>query len=548
MSDLRRLSPHELLTHAASRVSALRNAGALFAVCAVASLVACGSDERNATSTTPTTPTDTGVVSDAADGSVSAPVDGSSDPGPDAVTDVVEPVPVDRDDGDACTADAQCTSGRCLSPDDGFPGGYCTFFDCESRRDCAGAGRACLRGEFNGNLCVELCEQDGDCRSGYECVGQGGGSFCFPAYAGEALNPLCESEFIAADAVRAPFGNFALLDRHEVQFTIDEGTTSFMMVAWDRNDIVYPESFTAPDGTTIDLFDYAAYYFSPVTFGTVAPVMFPGGPAYEDFVMPGEYTVSFGYEGAQTSEICWIVMQEEESLDPDGPDLVVDVNFYFVGVPGLNADNAEDSDSFQAMLAEFDNVWRQGGIRLGDVQYYDVTGDVSDQYAVIREQNAVFDLVQLSRQPGTTRGDLLSTNVFFIQGFAGEMGGVLGVSAGIPGAAGVHGSPGTGLVFSADNLRGAGGATLVGQVLAHEFGHFIGLFHTTESQGGGTDQLDDTPVCDIRNTNLQNCPDASNLMFPTALFRNFLEVSDGQILIARANPLTKSVSRTADTE
>jgi hypothetical protein len=123
------------------------------------------------------------------------------------------------------------------------------------------------------------------------------------------------------------------------------------------------------------------------------------------------------------------------------------------------------------------------------------------------------------------------------------MGGVLGVSAGIPGAAGVHGSPGTGLVFSADNLRGAGGATLVGQVLAHEFGHFIGLFHTTESQGGGTDQLDDTPVCDIRNTSLQNCPDASNLMFPTALFRNFLEVSDGQILIARANPLTKLVSR-----
>jgi hypothetical protein len=32
-------------------------------------------------------------------------------------------------------------------------------------------------------------------------------------------------------------------------------------------------------------------------------------------------------------------------------------------------------------------------------------------------------------------------------------------------------------------------------------------------------------------------------MFPTALFRNFLEVSDGQILIARANPLTKLVSR-----
>lgn len=545
MSDLRRLAPTESSAHATSVAPALRSTAALFAVCAVASMVGCGSDERDGSQTTPT---DTGVTTDVADGSGTVPVDGSSAPGPDAGADTEAPLPGDLDDGEACAADEQCTSGRCLSADDGFPGGYCTFVDCESRRDCAGAGRACLRGEFNGNLCVELCEEDGDCREGYECVGQGGGAFCFPAYAGDALNPVCESEFIAADNVRAPVGNFALLDRHEVKFTIDEGTTSFMMVAWDRNDIVYPESFTAPDGTTINLFDYASYYFSPVTFGTVAPVMFPGGPAFEDFVMPGEYTVSFGYDGAQSDQICWVVMQEEDSLDPDGDDLVVDVNFYFVGVPGLNASNADNSDSFQAMLAEFDNVWRQGGIRLGDVQYYDVTGDVEDQYAVIREQDAVFNLVQLSRQPGTSRGDLLSANVFFIQGFAGEMGGVLGVSAGIPGAAGVHGSPGTGLVFSADNLRGNGGPTLVGQVLAHEFGHFIGLFHTTESQGGGTDQLDDTPECDIRNTNLQNCPDASNLMFPTALFRSFLEVSDGQILIARANPLTKPASRADESE
>ena len=69
MSDLRRLAPHEMLTPATSLVPSLRKAGALFAVCAVASLVGCGSDERNATQTTPT---DTGVASDAADGSVSA--------------------------------------------------------------------------------------------------------------------------------------------------------------------------------------------------------------------------------------------------------------------------------------------------------------------------------------------------------------------------------------------------------------------------------------------------------------------------------------------
>jgi hypothetical protein len=482
------------------------------------------------------------------DGSGGGAADGSSQPtdasGADAGgTDSGGPLPTDLDDGEGCVQDDQCASGTCLTTDDGFPGGFCTFIDCDSRRDCAGAGRACLRGEFNGNLCVELCEVDGDCREGYECVGEGGGSFCFPAYAGAALNPVCESEFLDADAVRAPFGSFEALDRHEITFTIDDDTTSFMLVAWNRSETVYPETFTAPDGTELDLVDYASYFFSPATFGTVAPVLFPGGPQFEDFVMPGEYTATFGFGGNEREQVCWILMQESESLEPAASDLVIDVNFYFVGVEGLSADTAPDSTAFRQMLAEFDNSYAGAGIALGDIRYYDVTGDVEAEYEVIRSQDAVFDLVQLSRQPGDRREDLLSTNVFFIRGFTGEMGGVLGVSAGIPGAAGVHGSQGTGLVFSADNLSGRGGPALVGQTLAHEVGHFIGLFHTSEQQGGGQDQLADTPSCDTRNTPLQSCPDAGNLMFPIALFRSFVELSDGQILIARANPLTKTVSR-----
>jgi hypothetical protein len=505
-------------------------------------LAACGTDE--------TSNSETGVDAGLSPLDGSATTDGSSSA--DVVIDVepelIEPL-VDQDDGLPCTENMECRSGTCLTAEEGFPGGFCTYFDCESRRDCAGPGRACLRGEFNGNLCVQLCESDDDCRTGYECVGQGNGSYCYPAYAGEALNPVCDSVLLDESAVRAPIGNFELLNRHEVKFDIADDTTSFMMVAWDRRQFLFPEAFINPTGERIDIFDYASYSFSPSTFQTVSPVLFPGGPQYEDFVEGGEYTALFGYEGGEDDDLCYIIMEESDSLRPDAEPLIIDVNFYFVGVDNLDATSAPDSQTFGLMLEAFDAAYAQANIGLGDVAYYEVIGDVRDEYRIIRQQEAVFDLVQLSRQPGETRSDLLSANVFFIQGFGGEMGGVLGVSAGIPGAAGVHGSQGTGLVFSANSLRGADGARLVGQTLAHEVGHFLGLFHTTEQESRGADQLDDTPECprDIGGGN-PRCPDADNLMFPIALTRPVTSLSDGQILIVRANPLTKPFSRIANVE
>jgi hypothetical protein len=33
--------------------------------------------------------------------------------------------------------------------------------------------------------------------------------------------------------------------------------------------------------------------------------------------------------------------------------------------------------------------------------------------------------------------------------------------------------------------------------LAHEVGHFLGLFHTSETDGSSYEPLSDTPVCDL---------------------------------------------------
>ncbi len=450
------------------------------------------------------------------------------------------------DDGAPCLQGSDCASGFCLTDEQGFPGGLCTVFDCTSRQDCFGVGTACLRGQFNGNLCVPLCVADSDCREGYECRGTGTGSFCYPAFANLNLDPVCASDFVAADDVtNFSFGSTSRLDRHRISFDVPEGATSLFVLAWDQGHTLVPDLIRTPTAGELQMQDYASYLFTPISLGEVSPVLLPGGPAYQQYVETGRYEMEFGTDGPQSEDLCYLLYTESESLSATGEALVVDLNFYFVGADGLTAETAVGDPAFARLIESFNSVYSTANVEVGEVRYFDVGGDILDRFQVIRDSNEVYELVRLSRQPGSTRDALLSANVFFIQGFAGQSSSVLGISTGIPGAAGVHGQAGTGLVFSAEYLRQTGnvnGPQLVGQVLAHELGHYLGLFHTTEQSGGQFDQLDDTERCStIENGNLAACADYNNLMFPIAAIRNTLELSDGQVSIIRANPLTKPV-------
>lgn len=490
------------------------------------------------------------VAADASDGSSqgSGAADAeSSGSGSGADSGVADTTPVEPgDDGAPCMQNADCASGFCLTDEQGFPGGLCTVFDCASRQDCYGVGTACLRGQFNGNLCVPLCVADADCREGYECRGTGSGSFCYPAFANLNLNPVCASDFVAAaDVTNFSFGSSSRLDRHRIAFDVPVGSTSIFVLAWDQGHTLVPDLIRPPTAGELQMQDYASYLFTPVSLGDVSPVLLPGGPNYSQYVESGRYEMEFGTDGPASEDLCYLLFTEAESLSATGEPLVVDLNFYFVGADGLTAETAVGDAAFTRLIASFNSVYSTANVEVGEVRYFDVGGDILERFQVIRDSNEVYELVRLSRQPGSTRDALLSANVFFIQGFAGQSSSVLGISTGIPGAAGVHGQAGTGLVFSAEYLRQTGnvnGPQLVGQVLAHELGHYLGLFHTTEQSGGQFDQLEDTERCStIENGNLAACADYNNLMFPIAAIRTSLELSDGQVSIIRANPLTKPV-------
>ncbi|MEY3013572.1 MAG: hypothetical protein RIT45_2307 [Pseudomonadota bacterium] len=187
---------------------------------------------------------------------------------------------------------------------------------------------------------------------------------------------------------------------------------------------------------------------------------------------------------------------------------VLDVNLWYTGADELTAEKGPTDPRIAKWLARLKTIYAQIGVEIGEVRHFPISADyeVAEVTAV---DGGAFDEIGAA-----TAGAPAGLNFVFVREITSPFGGfgaVLGVSGGIPGPVGVQGRPRNAVVVSTSDVPGGFGAPAkehdVGATMAHEGGHYLGLFHTSENDWGGFgpklhDPLPDTPE-----------KDATNLMF-----------------------------------
>lgn len=178
---------------------------------------------------------------------------------------------------------------------------------------------------------------------------------------------------------------------------------------------------------------------------------------------------------------------------------ILPLRLFLSGAAGLSAANAKTDPRIVGMLKEANQVYASVGVT---VTVVDVV-DIEPGHTIINLPEDVTisgqsDLDSLFAQAGKVGGSAV-IDVFLVDQLLGggiEGKGIVGGVAGaIPGPAFYHGIPRAGVAIAIGAL--GGDALLAGRTLAHELGHFMGLWHPSERDGKSFDPLDDTKECPV---------------------------------------------------
>ena len=253
---------------------------------------------------------------------------------------------------------------------------------------------------------------------------------------------------------------------------------------------------TDPGGSVVFDADTPGANFRSEWLDDLAPAVVPIAPALP--LTAGTWTFNWWIGGGNPGSVdCGAVIRTSA---PGAGEIAVDL--VFVGVDGLDAATAESDAGFQDLLTQFESEWNSGGLT-PIYRYSDFTGDVT-RFAVVDvtddDYSEFNDLLRTTSDSNPRR-----ITFFLVEEIANASAGgatILGLSAGPPGAAGRLGTSKSGVIVSAIDWDSA--PTDVAKIMAHEGGHFLGLYHTSEKDGATHDPLPDTPQCDISNDGNSN--------------------------------------------
>ncbi|MCC6748173.1 MAG: hypothetical protein IT371_10970 [Deltaproteobacteria bacterium] len=411
--------------------------------------------------------------------------------------------------GQACRGDGECATGYCLptrricsvkcAGSEVCPGGYvCGLEKLDADRNNAfdGAEADCIPVAGKG-VAGGACAKDGDCASSHCYYG-----FCMEGCA-EAKNCqglACMPVNLILDGATPPYrgclphaavGTYTLgaFKAGEVKgFDLPPHATSFVLTTevGSASEAGLVARLADPTGNVLvePTGDSCKFYSSATRYypaEQVANLYYPNVPTLK--ITPGIHT----YQVVATKMDLPVTVKLTTKLGTAQKG-TLNINWFFLNLQGtcipgptLNAATAATHAWFRTVGTNMRSILKNAGLTIGYETFHDLNSPALDVIEV-PEQGQPRELQSLFASSRALA--LPSLNIFFVREIKSTtLGGmVLGISGGIPGPPGIHGTASSGIAMSMQTACLEKNSSYnPAHTLAHEIGHYLGLFHNQEN-------------------------------------------------------------------
>ncbi|MGI5863387.1 MAG: hypothetical protein ACOX6T_15225 [Myxococcales bacterium] len=315
------------------------------------------------------------------------------------------------------------------------------------------------------------------------------------------------------------------------------GAVSMILVIEGHSGVMYSvEELKNPAGTVLANTSLSSSSLNRLVPGEATPgFMVPITPDIAQHFVPGNYSLRFsgakpvGLFGSQP-DTRPVSVKAVFKMGPPATRGTIDVNIHCTTAGGITAATAPTDPRIVTMLADWRAIYGQVGIDIGQVRFFDMTPDLKVLESV---QGANNDFGQACKAAAGAPGNALNAILveeISVGGILGGFGTILGISGGIPGPAHFAGLERACLAI---NTTAPDGVTeqILGMLIAHEAGHYLGLYHSTENALGGLIGFQHDPISDTPED------DPNNIMFNNPLEGQNHYLSPMQGAVMRSNPL-----------